>query len=257
MMRIAGVFACAMLCTTVQAASLAGQHTEAARPGESESVVCRRASETVQGALLERLGSDMRQTAEFGLLHQAWVKRRLERAELDNAVQDELKAQLLFTETNRFWSGKRCFVQGLGEVDEERLWAALQAGLPPRPTPDAPEEQSEPDDGGWLVPPFFTNTQGFNTALTELSFLKMVVAEHYLSRGEWPETLADLRLSETDMATFEAVDLIALGADGEIIARLAGGLEGEEIRLRPRVTGHLIRWRCATTLDSWAARACQ
>lgn len=243
------------LLSAAQGATLSGQYTAPAGSGETEEVVCDRAREAVEASLRERMEQDLQRTAEFARLHQAWIKRRLERPALDAALQDELQVQFLFTETKRFWSGKRCFIQGFGEVDESRLWAALQSGLPPKPE----HEESATGASDWLdaVPSFFTNAQAFNTAMAELTFLKAMLAEHYHMEGKWPTTLTELRLSANDMETFEAVDVVTLDAGGEIVAVLAGGLEGEEIRLKPRVTGHLIRWHCATTLNSWAARGCQ
>lgn len=259
MMRLLGLLPGLALVLVAHATTLSGQHAEPAGPGETESAVCDRALGILQASLLERLHEVSRETTPYDRLHRAYLKRDLRREQLDVALAHELEVLFLFTETERYWSGKRCFVQGLAEVDESRLWAALQAGLPPSPRPDAAEAGAEKESGGWrsVLPAFVTRATAFNTALAELTFLKTVVAEYYHVNGDWPQTLSALQLSATDMATFEAIDFVELGPEGEVVASLAAELKGEQIRLMPRAAGHLIRWRCATTLDSWAARACQ
>lgn len=259
MMRAALLAGGLLLGAVAHGVTLSGQHTEGAHAGETEAVVCQRALDVLRRTLTEQLQADLRRGADYQRLHQLHVRRGQQRADLDVALARALDVQLQVTETGRYWSGRRCFVQGVGELDEDQMWAALHAALPPPPPPSPPQDDDRRDAAGWLdgLPTLFTGSTAFHTALAELVFLRQAVTEYYQFHGRWPGTLAEMNVSAGDLAQLEAIELVELGPDGELVASLAGELEGERIHLVPRASAHMVRWRCSTTIDSWIARSCR
>ena len=83
--------------------------------------------------------------------------------------------------------------------------------------------------------------------------LKMTMLEYYMMNGDWPSSLADIRLKPEEMTDGRYLDKVRLGKNGEIMAYLSDTFgKDKKLSLAPRsiMGGMQTRWECSTNVNT-------
>jgi len=83
--------------------------------------------------------------------------------------------------------------------------------------------------------------------------LKMTMLEYYMMNGEWPSSLADIRLKPEEMTDGQYLDKVRLGKNGQILAYLSDTFgKNKMLSLAPRsiMGGMQTRWDCTTNVNT-------
>ena len=179
-----------------------------------------------------------------------------------------LKARIL----KENWDGFEMKIKAEVSADPEKIRAELERALALKPTPQAqavrpPAQKQQPVN----MQPHAAQSQPFmpvvNTTadysgylrtaqLAEvyslLQPLKMTMMEYYMMNGEWPSSLADIRLKPEEMTDGQYLDKVRLGKNGQIIAYLSDTFgKNRMLSLAPRsiMGGMQTRWDCSTNVN--------
>lgn len=88
--------------------------------------------------------------------------------------------------------------------------------------------------------------------------LKITMMEYYMMNGQWPATLADIRLKPEEMTDGQYLEKVRLGKDGQILAYLSDTFgKNKLLSLAPRsiMGGMQTRWDCTTNINFKGAMA--
>lgn len=83
--------------------------------------------------------------------------------------------------------------------------------------------------------------------------LKMTMMEYYMMNGQWPASLADIRLKPEEMTDGQYLEKVRLGKDGQILAYLSDTFgKNKMLSLAPRsiMGGMQTRWDCTTNVNT-------
>lgn len=98
--------------------------------------------------------------------------------------------------------------------------------------------------------------------LSEMSTLKMMMTEHYMVSGSWPDDISDLGISESMYQNSKTIAHINIQSDGSIVAELKDIVGNNKIiRLTPEDNSSSVgigHWECTSNIPRHAlVSACQ
>ena len=115
-----------------------------------------------------------------------------------------------------------------------------------QPQPFMPVVNTTADYSGYLRAAQLTEVYSL------LQPLKMTMLEYYMMNGDWPSSLADIRLKPEEMTDGRYLDKVRLGKNGEIMAYLSDTFgKDKKLSLAPRsiMGGMQTRWECSTNVN--------
>ncbi len=180
-----------------------------------------------------------------------------------------LKARIL----DENWNGFEMKIKAEVTADPEKIRKELERALALKPTSPAKSAQALPApqqpvniqaqaaQPQAFVPVANTTADysGYvrSAQLAEvyslLQPLKMTMLEYYMMNGEWPSSLADIRLKPEEMTDGQYLDKVRLGKNGQILAYLSGTFgKNKMLSLAPRsiMGGMQTRWDCTTNVNT-------
>lgn len=180
-----------------------------------------------------------------------------------------LKARIL----DESWNGFEMKIKAEVTADPEKIREELERALALKPTSQAKLAQAQPApqqpvniqaqaaQPQAFVPVANTTADysGYvrSAQLAEvyslLQPLKMTMLEYYMMNGEWPSTLADIRLKPEEMTDGQYLDKVRLGKNGQILAYLSDTFgKNKMLSLAPRsiMGGMQTRWDCTTNVNT-------
>jgi hypothetical protein len=83
--------------------------------------------------------------------------------------------------------------------------------------------------------------------------IKISMTEYYMTTGEWPSSLQDIRLKPEEMNDGRYLEKVRLGKDGQIYAFLSNTFgKNKLLSLKPRsiMGGTQTRWECFTNVNT-------
>jgi len=84
--------------------------------------------------------------------------------------------------------------------------------------------------------------------LSEITPLKIMVTEFYMSNGMWPSSLSDLGISDS-MFSNSTISHVGIQSDGSILAELKATMGKDKIiKLTPSNSASSIRWQCTSNI---------
>jgi len=89
------------------------------------------------------------------------------------------------------------------------------------------------------------------SVLSTMSIFKNMIVEYYMRRNEYPDSLSQFGLEETDMTDDRYIKQVRLGKDGAIIADLMplfGNSKHLALIPKPSMGGLQLSWHCITDL---------
>jgi hypothetical protein len=175
------------------------------------------------------------------------------------------------------WDGFEMKIKAEVTADPEKIREELERALALKPTPQLQTVQVQP------VPPSakqqpantqphaaqpqpfmpvanttadysgYVRTAQLAEVYSLLQPLKMTILEYYIMNGEWPSSLADIRLKPEEMTDGQYLDKVRLGKDGQILAYLSNTFgKNKMLSLAPRsiMGGMQTRWDCTTNVNT-------
>ena len=242
-------FGALLLPTISQAASQTFEAMVIAQSGEQEAAACARARQDLHRQSVDFLVGKSADLRSYHQLLDAYTWQGRSRADLDQDIGAQL-ADVDITEVSRFWSGKSCLLRGYVELDPVPILEQMISAMP-----EAQPRSSQSDDQtSWFDMPGIAidkirNQKILVDAVTELSAVRMMVAERWASTNRWPRSLSEINLDVRDFEKSEVIDQVVMGDGGAIQARLKSPLGGETVVFTPEMGAmEIIRWSCTTTV---------
>ena len=175
------------------------------------------------------------------------------------------------------WNGFEMKIKAEVIADPDKIRAELERALALKPMPQvqtphtqavqppAPKQQPVSMQAHAAQPqpfmPVVNTTADYSSYLRAaqlaevyslLQPLKMTMLEYYMMNGDWPSSLADIRLKPEEMTDGRYLDKVRLGKNGEIMAYLSDTFgKDKKLSLAPRsiMGGMQTRWECSTNVD--------
>jgi hypothetical protein len=174
------------------------------------------------------------------------------------------------------WNGFEMKIKAEVIADPEKIRAELERALALKPTPkvQTPKTQAvQPPAAEQPVSmqahaahpqpflPVVNTTADYSGYLRAaqlaevyslLQPLKITMLEYYMMNGDWPSSLADIRLKPEEMTDGRYLDKVRLGKNGEIMAYLSDTFgKDKKLSLAPRsiMGGMQTRWECSTNVN--------
>jgi len=159
------------------------------------------------------------------------------------------------------WDGFEMKIKAEVTADPEIIRQELERALALKPTPHVQAAQAHTAQPQAFMPVANTTadysgylrTAQLAEVYTLLQPLKMTMMEYYMMNGEWPLSLADIRLKPEEMTDGQYLDKVRLGKNGQILAYLSNTFgKNKMLSLAPKsiMGGMQTRWDCTTNVNT-------
>ena len=174
------------------------------------------------------------------------------------------------------WNGFEMKIKAEVTADPEKIREELERALALKPTPQVQAAQAQPAPSPPQQPAYaqlhtaqpqtfvpvanttadysgYLRTAQLAEVYSLLQPIKITMMEYYMMNGEWPSSLADIRLKPEEMTDGQYLDKVRLGKNGQILAYLSNTFgKNKMLSLAPRsiMGGMQTRWDCTTNLNT-------
>lgn len=231
-----------------QALTANAENVEVARSGEGEETVCQRAKRIGHERGAQALLDALKEQQNYQQLLDKAQWRGDSRTDLNDRLLTELSASADYIDMQELWSGRSCLYKGLVQADAD---AIVERFVGQYAAPSARQNSASRGarDEGITGLGHMMNRANLSSAMSELSPLRMVIMEFWLTKGEWPKSMAQLGFRAEDLQLFRYFHDVTLAKGGVIDGRLKGALSGHSLRYIPEPAAMgSITWRCESSV---------